>query len=209
MRRLRRRRERSRAIDRGRSDLGDPVGAGKSIVGVELRGSSERSSARDDRCMTLRLLCLLFARCCGGSHCWREVRRQGMPSCWCCAMRSRCYAAKWPGHALTGPTGRCWPAWRGSCLARPGTACSSSPQPCSAGIGTWSDAAGLTPIDVAVRVRQRSSARWCCGWYERTRPGGIAASTASCAALDTRSGPAPCGRSCSAPGLLRYRRGRR
>ena len=38
---------------------------------------------------------------------------------------------------------------------------------------------------------------------------GIAASTASCAALGTRSGPAPCGPSCSAPGLLRHRRGRR
>ena len=36
-----------------------------------------------------------------------------------------------------------------------------------------------------------------------------AASTASCAALGTRSGPAPCGPSCSAPGLLRHRRGRR
>lgn len=27
-----------------------------------------------------------------------------------------------PGHALTGPTGRCWSGWRGSCLARPGRA---------------------------------------------------------------------------------------
>jgi hypothetical protein len=55
-------------------------------------------------------------------NCWRTVRRSRMPSCSCCATRPRCYAAKWPGHALTGPTGRCWPGWRGSCLARPGRA---------------------------------------------------------------------------------------
>src|SRR6266540_4599733 len=52
---------------------------------------------------------------------------------------------------------------------------------------------------------------WCYGWPGRTRPGGIAASTASCAASGTRagSGPAPCGPSCSAPGLLRHPSGRR
>jgi hypothetical protein len=45
----------------------------------------------------------------------------------------------------------------------------------------------------------------------RTRPGGIVASTASCAgsATGTGSGPAPCGRSCSAPALPQHRRGRR
>src|SRR6266487_5456801 len=116
-----------------------------------------------------------------------------------------------PGHRSTGPTGRCWPAWRGSCPARPGGACACSRPRCWAGVGTWSGAAGPTGTGVAGRPWRPRSARWCCGWPGRTRPGGIAASTASCADWGTRagSGPARCGPSCGAPGLLRRPSGRR
>ena len=150
--------------------------------------SPEASPGHDDRRMTLRLLYLLFCQVLRWLALLARSWRSRMPSCSYCATRSRCYAAKWPGHALTGPTGRCWSGWRGSCLARPGRAWSSSLQPCSAGIGTWSDAAGGIRIGGAVRVRPRSSAGWCYGWHERTRPGGIAASTASCAALGYQIG---------------------
>jgi putative transposase len=65
------------------------------------------------------------------------------------------------------------------------------------------------PTGVAVPEWRRSSVRWCCGWAGRTRPGGIAASTASCAGSDSRSGPAPCGPSSDGLALTRHRRGRR
>jgi putative transposase len=41
-----------------------------------------------------------------------------MPSCSCCATRSRCCDARWPGHGLTGRTGRCWLGWCGCCPPR-------------------------------------------------------------------------------------------
>ena len=76
-----------------------------------------------------------------------------------------------PGHRSTGPTGRCWPAWRGSCPARPGGACACSRPRCWAGVGTWSGAAGPTGTGVAGRPWRPRCARWCCGWPGRTRPG--------------------------------------
>ncbi len=71
-------------------------------------------------------------------------------------------------------------------------------------------AAGATRTGVAGPVWRRRSARWCCGWPGRTRPGGIAASTVSCAAWGTRtgSGPARCGRSCGALASIRHPSGR-
>jgi hypothetical protein len=103
--------------------------------------------------------------------CWHEGQRQRTPSCWCCATRSRCCDARCPGRRSTGPTGRCWLGWRGCCRARPGGACSSSRPRCCAGIATWSGAAGATRTGVAGRPWRRRSARWCCGWPGRTRPG--------------------------------------
>ena len=64
----------------------------------------------------------------------------------------------------------------------PGVGCSWSRPRCCAGIETWSDAAGATRTSVAARLWRPSFAGWCCGWPGRTRPGGTAASTASCAA---------------------------
>jgi hypothetical protein len=57
-----------------------------------------------------------------------------------------------------------------------------------------------TRTGVAVQAWRWRSAIWCCGWPGRTRPGATAASTVSCAGSGTASGPAPCGRCCSAPG---------
>ena len=100
-------------------------------------------------------------------------------------------------------------AWPGCCPARAGTGCSSGPKRCCAGIETWSDAAGAIRIGVAVRAPRQSSAPWCCGCPGRTRLGGTAASTASCAASATRtgSGPAPCGASCTTLASTPHRRG--
>jgi hypothetical protein len=77
---------------------------------------------------------------------------------------------------------------------------------CCGGIATWSGAAGPIRTGVAGPAWQCGCARGCFGWPGRTRPGDIAASTASCAASATRAGlgPARCGRSCSAPVLLRH-----
>jgi hypothetical protein len=52
---------------------------------------------------------------------------------------------------MDGPTAPCWPAWRGYCHARPGTACSCSRPPCCDGIVTWSGAGGRTRAALAVR----------------------------------------------------------
>jgi hypothetical protein len=65
---------------------------------------------------------------------------------------------------LDGPTGRCWPAWRGCCPARFGAGCSCGRRRCLAGIATWSGAAGPITIGVAGRGWRRSCARWWCGW---------------------------------------------
>src|SRR5918994_1882459 len=48
------------------------------------------------------------AKCCGGLHCCHGARRQGTPSCSCCATRSRCCDARRSGRGSTGPTGQPW-----------------------------------------------------------------------------------------------------
>ena len=92
---------------------------------------------------------------------------------------------------------------------RLGGACSCSRRHCCAGIATWFGAVGSTRTSVAGRPWRRSSARWCCGWPGRTRPGATAGSTVSCAGSGTRLGPAPSGLSCNAPVSTRHRSGRR
>src|SRR6266702_8393000 len=79
------------------------------------------------------------------------------------ATRSQCCAARRPSRGSTGQTGRCWPGWCGCCPVQPGGACSSSRRRCWDGIATWSDAAGPTPVSVAVRLWRPGSASWCCG----------------------------------------------
>ena len=80
---------------------------------------------------------------------------------------------------------------------------------CCAGIKTWSDAAGATRTARAVPPWRRRPGRWCCGWPARIRPGASGASTVSCAASATGSGPAPSGPSCTAPASIPHPSGRR
>ena len=110
--------------------------------------------------------------CSGGLRCWRGVRQPRMPNCSSCATRSRCCDARSPGRRSTGRIGRCWPGSHGCYPARLGGACSCSRPRCCAGIATWFDAVGATRTSVAGRPWRRSSARWCCGWPGRIRPGG-------------------------------------
>jgi hypothetical protein len=95
-----------------------------------------------------------------------------------------------PAAGRLGQTGRgrCWPGLPGCCPGGPGVGCWSNRLRCCAGSVIWSGAAGATRTGVAVRLWRPRSATWCCGWPGRTRPGGAAASRASCAASGTGAG---------------------
>ena len=112
--------------------------------------------------MALRLLYLIMIRVLAGWYCWAAARRPRMWRSWCSVMRSWCCGARSPGPGWIGSAMRSWRRWPGCrqlCCAPPppGQAHVDVPEPAGSPEGP-----------------ARRSARWCCAWRRRTRPGGTA-----------------------------------